>query len=130
MVTEASEWAKHPVKVLVNNVGIQTDNGKPVHLLTEQLWDDVINVNLKSYFMMAKHCIPAMLEADGTVQFAPERVLDRVGARAGSAFRDTLCRAPIELCPTLAPLPCISACYLRPTFGSSPSGSRSGRKKI
>ena len=53
--------ARH-IGVLVNNVGIQVDNGQPVHLLDEATWDAVMNVNIKSYFLMAKHVIPGMLE--------------------------------------------------------------------
>ena len=55
------------VGVLVNNVGVQTDNGKPVHLLSEDTWDQVMNVNLKSYFLMAKHCLPDMLDQQAGV---------------------------------------------------------------
>jgi NAD(P)-dependent dehydrogenase (short-subunit alcohol dehydrogenase family) len=51
------------VDTLVNNVGIQTDNGSPVHSLDEDVWDQVMNVNLKSYFLMSKYCLPPMLEA-------------------------------------------------------------------
>ena len=40
----------------------QVDNGKPAHLLEEELWDKVMNVNLKSYFLMAKHSLPSMIE--------------------------------------------------------------------
>jgi len=58
VVAASTAWAGGaPVRVLVNNVGVQTDNGKPVHLLAEDDWDHVQNVNLKSYFLMAKHSL-------------------------------------------------------------------------
>lgn len=61
----ARKWQHgKPVAVLINNVGIQADNGKPVHLLDEATWDKVMNVNLKSYFLMSKSCLPGMLEAE------------------------------------------------------------------
>ena len=48
--------------MLVNNVGVQFDNGKPAHLLDEEIWDTVLNVNVKSHFLMAKYCLPGMLK--------------------------------------------------------------------
>ena len=66
VVEAATTWAGGcPVRVLVNNVGVQSDNGKPVHLLTEEEWDTVLGVNLKSYFLMAKHALlSGMLEVN------------------------------------------------------------------
>ena len=55
IVKAALKWQKGaPVGCLVNNVGIQEDNGTPVHLLDEAVWDKVMGVNIKSYFLMAK----------------------------------------------------------------------------
>ena len=34
------------VDVLVNNVGVQKDNGIPAHLLDDDIWDEVLAVNL------------------------------------------------------------------------------------
>jgi len=47
-------------RVLVNNAGIQTYG--TCADTDEQEWDRTINVNLKSQFLCAKYCIPAMLE--------------------------------------------------------------------
>jgi len=63
IVETALGWKSSPVGVLVNNVGIQTDNNHPVHALDEEVWDKVLNLNLKSYFLMSKHVLPGMLEA-------------------------------------------------------------------
>ena len=47
--------------ILVNNVGIQPPASyKNVEDTTEDMWDAVINVNLKSYFLMSKYSIPYM----------------------------------------------------------------------
>ena len=47
--------------ILVNNVGIQPPASyKNIEETTEDMWDTVINVNLKSYFLMSKYSIPHM----------------------------------------------------------------------
>ena len=52
------------VDVLVNNVGVQFDDGTPIHELEEDVWDKVLDINLKSYYRCSKHCIPHMLKND------------------------------------------------------------------
>jgi len=49
-----------PVDVLVNNAGITRD--ATLHKMTEQMWDDVINTNLKSCFTMSRAVIEGMRE--------------------------------------------------------------------
>jgi len=49
------------IEVLVNNAGIQTYTS--VTDTSEEEWDLVMNVNLKSAFLCAKHIIPSMLKA-------------------------------------------------------------------
>jgi NAD(P)-dependent dehydrogenase (short-subunit alcohol dehydrogenase family) len=51
------------IDVLVNNVGVQLDDGHPLHTLDEAVWDRVLAINLKSYFLFSKHCLPRMLTA-------------------------------------------------------------------
>lgn len=56
------------VDVLFNNVGIQP----PESYLTaeetpEEMWDRILDVNLKSYFLMAKYAIPHMKRRGGGV---------------------------------------------------------------
>ena len=49
------------VNILVNNVGIQPlSSYKNVEDTSEELWDSILNVNLKSYFLMSKYSIPHM----------------------------------------------------------------------
>lgn len=47
------------VDVLVNNAGIV--RYASVTETSEEVWDEILGVNLKSYFLCAKHAIPSML---------------------------------------------------------------------
>jgi 3-oxoacyl-[acyl-carrier protein] reductase len=47
--------------VLINNAGITKDT--LMLRMTEQQWDDVININLKSVFNLTKHALRPMLKA-------------------------------------------------------------------
>lgn len=47
------------IDVLVNNVGIGTGDRGPVEL-TEEAWDNIFDVNLKSVFLTCKHVLPHM----------------------------------------------------------------------
>ncbi|MEE2710894.1 MAG: glucose 1-dehydrogenase [Gemmatimonadota bacterium] len=61
-----SNWGS--VDILCNNVGIQpTASYLPAHELPEDAWDRIINVNLKSRFLMSKYCIPVMIKRGGGV---------------------------------------------------------------
>ncbi len=54
------------VDVLFNNVGIQPrDSYANAEHTTEAVWDRIIDVNLKSYFLMAKHAIPELRKRGG-----------------------------------------------------------------
>jgi len=45
--------------VLFNNVGIQpTDSYVKLDVMPEEMWDRILNVNLKSYYLMSKYAIP------------------------------------------------------------------------
>ncbi len=67
-VVEATVRAYGGVDILFNNVGIQPPSSyKPAHELPEEDWDRIINVNLKSRFLMAKYCIPEMKKRGGGV---------------------------------------------------------------
>ena len=56
------------VDVLFNNVGIQSpDSYKNVEDTSEDLWDRILDVNLKSYYMMSKFAIPEMRKRGGGV---------------------------------------------------------------
>ena len=56
------------VDVLFNNVGIQPPSSYVnVEETTEETWDRILDVNLKSYFLMAKYTIPEMRKRGGGV---------------------------------------------------------------
>lgn len=49
------------IDILHNNVGIGTGDAGPTRL-TEEAWDTIMNVNLKSVFLTCKHVLPVMRE--------------------------------------------------------------------
>jgi NAD(P)-dependent dehydrogenase (short-subunit alcohol dehydrogenase family) len=54
------------VDVLFNNVGIQPQESYlNVEDTTEEMWDRILDVNLKSYFLMSKYTIPEMRRRGG-----------------------------------------------------------------
>lgn len=56
------------VDVLFNNVGIQPQESyRNVEDTTEEQWDRILDVNLKSYFLMAKYAIPELRKRGGGV---------------------------------------------------------------
>ncbi len=56
------------VDILCNNVGIQpVDSYRPAHELPEEQWDRILDVNLKSCFLMTKYCVPEMKKRGGGV---------------------------------------------------------------
>lgn len=56
------------IDVLFNNVGIQPpESYRNVEETSEDLWDRILAVNLKSYFLMAKEAIPWMRQRGGGV---------------------------------------------------------------
>ena len=60
------EWGG--IDILCNNVGIQpVDSYVPAHELPDAMWDRIIDINLKSYFLMAKYSVPNMMERGGGV---------------------------------------------------------------
>jgi len=64
--TAVSHWGG--VDILCNNVGIQpTDSYLPAHELPEALWDRIMDVNVKSRFLMTKYCAPEMKKRGGGV---------------------------------------------------------------
>jgi NAD(P)-dependent dehydrogenase (short-subunit alcohol dehydrogenase family) len=49
------------IDILHNNVGIGTGDAGPTHL-SEESWDRIFDVNLKSMFLTCKHALPVMRE--------------------------------------------------------------------
>jgi NAD(P)-dependent dehydrogenase (short-subunit alcohol dehydrogenase family) len=54
------------VDVLFNNVGIQPlDSYRRLEDTTEEMWDRILDVNLKSYFLMSKYALPEIRKRGG-----------------------------------------------------------------
>ena len=58
-IVSATVAAFGAVDILVNNAGIT--RGRPLDQLDEELWDRVLDTNLKSAYMMSRFAVPAML---------------------------------------------------------------------
>ncbi len=52
------------IDIIVNNAGIAGVN-KPTHEISEEEWDNVMNVNVKGVFYCTKHAIPYLKKAGG-----------------------------------------------------------------
>jgi len=62
---EFAETAFGKLNVLFNNAGIFHANDVSVLETDEEVWDQVINVNMKSVFMGCRYGIPALMRAGG-----------------------------------------------------------------
>jgi NAD(P)-dependent dehydrogenase (short-subunit alcohol dehydrogenase family) len=62
------------VDVLVNNAGIG-GSGKDVVETPLEEWDRILNVNLRAYWLMAKHLVPSMSQGSAIVNVASTRAL-------------------------------------------------------
>lgn len=51
--------------IIVNNAGLR--GGNPVHKLTEEQWDAVLDSHLKASFLMAKYGVPLLRQRNGGV---------------------------------------------------------------
>lgn len=68
LTVDAAVKAYGTVNILINNVGIQPPSSYLDAVdLPEEAWDRIINVNLKSRFLMAKYAVPHMRKAGGGV---------------------------------------------------------------
>ncbi len=75
------------VDILCNNVGIQpVSSYLPAHELPEEMWDRIINVNLKSRFLMTKYCVPIMKARGGGVIINTASVQGLQSAHGVSAY--------------------------------------------
>jgi NAD(P)-dependent dehydrogenase (short-subunit alcohol dehydrogenase family) len=72
------------IDIVVNSAGVA--GGGPVHLVTVEEWDRVLDVNLKGTFLVCKHTLPGMLErrSGSIVNIASIEGLE--GSEGGSAY--------------------------------------------
>lgn len=69
--------------VLVNNAGI--GGGGPVEETKEEVFDEVMNINLKGVYFMTKHAVPYLRESSGNI-INVASVMGIVGAPYGSIY--------------------------------------------
>lgn len=76
-----------PIDILINNAGITRD--ALLHKLTEELWDEVINVNLKGTFNVGQACAKKMMERKSgrILNFASVAWLGNIGQTNYSASK-------------------------------------------
>ena len=85
LVEAATKYGK--LVVLSNNAGIQPpDSYLPAHKLPEKTWERIINVNLKSTFLMSKYTIPHMKRQGGGVIINTASVQGLQSERGVSAY--------------------------------------------
>jgi meso-butanediol dehydrogenase / (S,S)-butanediol dehydrogenase / diacetyl reductase len=53
------------IDILVNNAGIEYRGDTRTHELTEEVWDLIMGVNLRGYWLCSKYVIPVMLQQGG-----------------------------------------------------------------
>lgn len=54
-----------PPTVLVNHAGVDTEGNLPLHEVSEEAFDRVVEVNLKGPWLTMKHVVPHMIAAGG-----------------------------------------------------------------
>jgi NAD(P)-dependent dehydrogenase (short-subunit alcohol dehydrogenase family) len=73
--------------VLVNNVGVSRPGG--VAELTEDTWDEMLTINLKSVYLVSRHAVPAMASGGGgsIINISSIGALRAIGFAAYSAAK-------------------------------------------
>lgn len=77
-----------PVDILVNNAGSLVERLRILEL-TEERWDEVIDLNLKSAYLFSRAVIPAMVERRGGVIINVASIAGRNGGGLGSIHYST-----------------------------------------
>ena len=83
-IVEAAADTFGGLDIIVNNAGLRA--GNPIHKLTEEQWDTVLDSHLKSSFLTIKHGIPLLRQRAAAASSTPVR-------RPGSG------------CPSIPPTP-------------------------
>ncbi|MFN0085811.1 MAG: SDR family NAD(P)-dependent oxidoreductase [Blastocatellia bacterium] len=90
-----------PIDILVNNAGSLVERLRLLEL-TEERWDDVINLNLKSAFLCAQAVAAAMMERKTGAIINVTSIAGRNGGALGSIHYSTAKGAMITLTKGLA----------------------------
>ena len=86
--TAAAAVAEHwnRIDILINNAGIVRDaqlvkwnGGSPESIMSEDMWDSVIGVNLKGVFLCTRAVVPHMIKAGGGVILCAASVVGLLG---------------------------------------------------
>lgn len=91
--------------VVINNAGIRLDG--PLMFLKEENWDNVLDVNAKSAFLVSKRAIKPMIsKRDGVIVniISPSGIVGREGQANYSASKGALLAFTRSLARELAPL--------------------------
>ena len=84
MDAAVSRWQR--LDYAFNNAGIGGSAFVPIPDYPEEVWDDVINVNLKGVFLAMKYEIPHMLKSGGGAIVNMSSVAGLIGGVAGVAY--------------------------------------------
>ena len=68
-----------------NNAGIEGDPFIPLHKYSEEMWDNVIAINLKGIFLSMKYELPRILETKGAIVNMAS-IAGLSGGRLGAAY--------------------------------------------
>jgi|ERR1035438_1156805 3-oxoacyl-[acyl-carrier protein] reductase len=78
------QWGR--IDVLINNAGIVRDaqlvkwnGGSPESIMSEDMWDSVIGVNLKGVFLVTRAVVPHMIKGGGGVILSAASVVGLLG---------------------------------------------------
>jgi NAD(P)-dependent dehydrogenase (short-subunit alcohol dehydrogenase family) len=84
MDTAVGRWQR--LDLAFNNAGIGGTGFVPTQDYSEQVWDDVIDINLKGVFLAMKYEIPHMLKAGGGAIVNMSSVAGLIGGAVGIAY--------------------------------------------
>jgi len=93
---------RQSIDILINNAGI-LDN-KPIEELKPEEWDRVLNVNLKSTYLMVHFCLPYLLPGSVIINMASTRAfMSEPNTEAYSASKGGMIALTHALAISLAP---------------------------
>lgn len=78
--------AKYPkIDILLNTAG-KLDEFKPLNETSEELWDNIYETNVKSYFRLTKLILPMMLEKQGGTIINMASIAGLIGGGGGVSY--------------------------------------------